>query len=124
MIEDNTTWYLGTVGSGNSYKLAKYTDSSGATLTSSTTIAKVGLLRLGELMTGQFDSQTANTSFYCLTPFPLGSDKIWAIIREGAAYSYTTNNSYGIKPAFNLKENVIIASGDGTLQNPFQIELK
>src|SRR5699024_9146835 len=49
MIEDNTTWYLGTVGDGTSYKLAKYTDITGTTLTSSTTTAKVGLLRFGEL---------------------------------------------------------------------------
>ena len=28
MIEENTTWYLGTVGSGTSYKLAKYTDTN------------------------------------------------------------------------------------------------
>ena len=28
MIEDSTTWYLGTVGSGASYKLTKYTDAN------------------------------------------------------------------------------------------------
>ena len=55
MIEDSTTWYLGTVGSGVSYKLAKYTDTTGTILTSSTASSKVGLLRLGELMAGQFD---------------------------------------------------------------------
>ena len=55
MIEDSTTWYLGTVGSGASYKLAKYTDTVMSSLTSSTTEAKVGLLRFGELMSGQFD---------------------------------------------------------------------
>ena len=30
---------------------------------------------------------------------------------------------YSIKPTLNLKSNVIITSGDGTLQNPFTIEL-
>ncbi len=54
MIEDNTTWYLGTVGFGTNYKLAKYQDATGNSLTTTTAIAKVGLLRLGELMAGQF----------------------------------------------------------------------
>src|SRR5699024_11197745 len=53
MIEDSTTWYLGTVGSGTSYKLAKYTNTTDNVLTPSTTTAKVGLLRLVELMAGQ-----------------------------------------------------------------------
>ncbi len=62
MIEDSTTWYLGTVGSGASYKLAKYTDTVMSSLTSSTTEAKVGLLRFGELMSGQFDRYSNNTA--------------------------------------------------------------
>ena len=55
MIEESTIWYLGPVGDGTSYKLAKYTDTSMSSKTSSITDAKVGLLRLGELMAGQFD---------------------------------------------------------------------
>ena len=69
MIEDNTTWYLGTVGYGASYKLAKYTDTTGNTLISSTTDAKVGLLRIGELMAGQFDRYENNTDYWTLTPY-------------------------------------------------------
>src|SRR5699024_755174 len=57
MIEDNTTWYFGTVGGGSSYsyKNAKYTDASGTTTTLNVAQTKVGLLRYGELMAGQFD---------------------------------------------------------------------
>ena len=62
MIEDSTTWYLGTVGSGASYKNAKYTDASGTAITSNVAEAKVGLLRFGELMAGQFDRYGNNTS--------------------------------------------------------------
>ena len=57
MIEDSTTWYLGTVGNGASYKLAKYKDINMSNLTSTTTNAKIGLLRYGELMSGQFDKE-------------------------------------------------------------------
>ena len=56
MIEDNTTWYLGTVGSGANYKLAKYQDATSNSLITTTATAKVGLLRLGELMAGQYQS--------------------------------------------------------------------
>ena len=52
MIESNTEWYLGGVGDGGNYKLAKY--SSNGSLTTSKTKAKIGLLRVGELMSSQF----------------------------------------------------------------------
>ena len=118
MIEDNTTWYLGTVGKGTSYKLAKYTDTTGTTLTSSTTTAKVGLLRLGELMAGQFKRLT---SYWLLTPSGFSDigfvDDISMIAYNNPTYAI------GVQPSFNLKSNVIITGGDGTKENPFQVEL-
>ena len=33
------------------------------------------------------------------------------------------SNANGIKPALNLKQNVIITSGDGTKNNPFTLDL-
>ena len=71
MIEDSTTWYLGTVGSASSYsyKNAKYTDASGTAITSNVAEAKVGLLRFGELMSGQFDRYGNNTYYWTLTPY-------------------------------------------------------
>ena len=41
----------------------------------------------------------------------------------GNAYYNSPSYEYGIKPALNLKANVIITSGDGTKENPFEIEL-
>ena len=121
MIEDNTTWYLGTVGYGASYKLAKYTDTTGNTLISSTTDAKVGLLRIGELMAGQFDRYENNTDYWTLTPY---DDQ--TMVRYMDNYSYLTNTrisfSYSVRPALNLKSNVVITGGDGTKNNPFTLE--
>ena len=54
MIEDNTAWYLGMVGARASYRLAKYKNTDMTEYATSTN-AKVGLLRLGELMAGQFN---------------------------------------------------------------------
>ena len=123
MIEDSSTWYLGTVGSGTSYKLAKYTDTDMSSLTSSTTESKVGLLRLGELMTGQFNKYENNPSYWTLTPY--NSSFVRSISKGCGGLSGDNNPTdiHGTRPSLNLKSNVVITSGDGTRENPFQIEL-
>ena len=122
MIEDNTIWYLGTVGSGKNYKLAKYIDVNMSEY-APTTDAKVGLLRLGELMAGQLDYFSNNVYYWTLTPY--SDSYIWNITRYGNGHANNDipSNEYSIKPALNLKSNVIITSGDGTKENPFEIEL-
>ena len=124
MIEDSTTWYLGTVGSGSSYsyKNAKYTDASGTAITSNVAEAKVGLLRYGELMSGQFDRYGNNTYYWTLTPY--SSSGVWGVGSRGNAGSYSpSGNSNGVRPSVNLKSNVQIVNGDGTLNSPFEIQL-
>ena len=121
MIEDNTTWYLGKVGSGTSYKLAKYTDTSMSDYATSTD-AKVGLLRLGELMSGQFDRIGNNPTYWTLTPSD--APNIRTVVSHSSEGSYSPLNEYAIKPSLSLKSNVIITGGDGTLQKPFQIALE
>ena len=121
MIEDSTTWYLGTVGSGTSYKLAKYTDINMSNTTSSTNAAKVGLLRFGELMAGQFDRYSNNTNYWLITPYSTSS--VWYVHHYGNAYNTGPSNAYGVRPSLNLKSNVQIVNGDGTLNSPFQIQL-
>ena len=121
MIEDNTTWYLGTVGSGTSYKLAKYADANMSSTNSSTTDAKAGLLRFGELMSGQFDRSGNNTNYWALTPY--SSSLVWIVNNIGYAYSYSPSRAYGVRPSINLKSNVVITGGDGTKNNPFTLEL-
>ena len=119
MIEENTTWYLGTVGQGMSYKLAKYTDTEMNNLTSNTTIAKAGLLRLGELMAGKFDRNENNATYWLLSPYSSVGPR--TLTSYGySAYNTSVATNY-ICPSLNLKSNVIITSGDGTLQNPFTL---
>ena len=120
MIEDSSTWYIGIVGSPDSYRLAKYVDTSMSDYNTSTE-AKVGLLRYGELMSGQFERYNNNEYYWTLTPSD--TSYIWFVYYNGYATRNSSDYTYGIKPALNLKSNVIITSGDGTKQNPFQIEL-
>ncbi|MDD6418833.1 MAG: hypothetical protein PUF66_01585 [Clostridium sp.] len=121
MIEDNTTWYLGTVGSGANYKLAKYQDATGSNLTTSTTTAKVGLLMLGELMAGQFDKYGNNIAYWTLTPYSTSIVRYVNNLGYGSTISLTY--SLGSRPSMNLKQNVVITGGDGTKNSPFQIKL-
>ena len=121
MIEDSTTWYLGTVGVGTSYKLAKYTNATDNILTSSTTTAKVGLLRLGELMSGQFDRYGNNTDYWTITPH--STSNVRGVDFNGRVSGYTPSYAIGARPSINLKSNVQIVNGDGTLNSPFEIQL-
>ena len=114
MIEESTTWYLGAVGSDASYKLAKYTDTSGTTTTSNVEESKVGLLRFGELMAGQFDRYSNNIIYWTLTPY--STSRVW-----GVAIDCTPSDAYGVRPSMNLKSNVQIINGDGTLNSPFEL---
>ena len=121
MIEDKTTWYLGTIGNRTSYKLAKYSDENVSGYAASID-SKVGLLRYGELMAGQIDITNNNSDYWTITP--AGQSNAWYAEPAGAMNAtYGTSVTRGIRPCFNLKSNVMITSGDGTLQNPFQIEL-
>ena len=130
MIEDSTTWYLGTLGDGTSYKLAKYTDTAMSSLTSSTTNAKVGLLRMGELMTGQFEryavkggsTSTGLTTYYwTLTPY--SSSYVYYVAGSGSTSGNSPSGTSGARPSLNLKSNVVITGGLGTKEQPFEIEL-
>ena len=124
MIEDNTTWYLGTVGSGSSYsyKNAKYTDASGTAITSNIAEAKVGLLRLGELMSGQFDRYGNNTNYWTLTPG--NSSSVRNVDNYGCAYGNLPSDTYGVRASTNLKSNVVITGGEGTKEQPFTLALQ
>ena len=130
MLEDSTTWYLGTVGSGASYKLAKYTNTTDNILTSSVTTAKVGLLRMGELMAGQFEryavkggssSTGLTTNYWTLTPN--SSSFVHSVNIGGGAYIFSPSDANGVRPSINLKSNVQIVNGDGTLNSPFELQL-
>ena len=122
MIENSTTWYLGTVGVAANYKLAKYTDRNMSSLTSNRTIAKIGLLRIGELMLGQFDRNANKTSYWTLTPY--SSSAINVVNFYASSAGITPANTCGIRPSLILKQNVVITSGDGTLQNPFELSVQ
>ena len=120
MIEDNTAWYLGTVERGASYKLAKYQGATDSNITTATTTAKIGLLRLGELMAGQFDKHANNTGYWILTPSSTSAVHGIYYSTGGSLYDSPTYSN-GSRTSMNLKSTVKIVSGTGTKSSPFVI---
>ena len=121
MIEDGTTWYLGTVGRYTSYKFAKYTNVAGTTITSNVAQAKVGLLRLGELMAGQFESTGLTANYWILTPYSTSKTQFVSI--DSNMSDYSPSSTVAVRPSLNLKSNVKITSGTGTKSDPFILSL-
>ena len=81
-------------------------------------------------MSGQFERYgvkggTSNTGlttdYWLLTPY--NTSYLYYISPGGGSSRTTLSRSYSIRPSLNLKSNVVITSGDGTKNNPFQIEL-
>ena len=122
MIEDNTGWYVGSVSNGESYKLSKYIDINNGTTRSPVNL-KIGLLRVGELMSGKFSPAVdGGRGYFTLTNY--SSTAIHSVKTDGSIYMPSDYSfSALIKPAMNLKENVVITGGDGTRNNPFTIEV-
>ena len=121
MIESDSTWYLGYINDGYNYRLTKYQSTDSNVLTTETTVATVGLLRISELMAGQFSLYSDNTAYWTITPYwtyhayNVHSNSFGAVEKSDASFS--------VKPAMNLKSNVIITGGDGTKNNPFTLAL-
>ncbi len=127
MIID-TPWYLGAVGSGGNYKLAKYKDESSSTLTTDQIETKVGLLRLGEqlasqsqrhIVKGATEETGLTVNYWLITPFD--NTKARSIIANGYAYSNDPTSEAAIRPCVNLIENIKIIRGSGTKKDPFEI---
>ena len=59
------------------------------------------------------------TQFY--SPYPL--DYVWRVLSTGALSDGRVSNSYGVRAVINLRSDVLIAQGDGTVENPFVLKL-
>ena len=122
MIEDNTTWYEGNADEGTNYKDAKYQDEN--QVTTYTAVAKVGLLRMGELMAGQFTKNDNTSSYWLLTPSVVRKfSNALVIDAAGGGTSVAKENSSGVRPTMNLKQNVVITGGNGTESDPFTLSI-
>ena len=130
MIEENAIWYNDLIEQGENYKLVKYTDTSGSSFNPISVDAKIGLLRYGELMSGQFNryglreggnTDKNNVTYWLLNSYSSSLHR-YSSVNGDCAANNPTAVSFGIKPTFYLKPTVVITEGTGTKENPFIIE--
>lgn len=101
---------------GGSYLLAKYTDTNMSSVVSLKETAKVGLLRMGELMSGNREKE-----YWTLTMADSYND--YYINTDGKALYKQAYENSGVRPVMNLKSNVVITGGSGTKEDPFTVAL-
>lgn len=85
----------------------------------------VALLSLSdyELAKGKNSFLNTGSAFYTIST----DEKYhpWIVEKDGSIKNVTTTgSSYDVRPVITLNSNVVLYSGDGTLQNPYRIENK
>ena len=146
VLLDKGTYYLGEYGStGISYKaticdrtiegnLNKRINGTNATntctriqntesITKNTYTGYVGLLRVGEMFSSQLKGALSSYQYmWLITPY--SSSYVRIVTAFGNLHvSSPSGDTFAVRPTVNLKSNVIITSGDGTEQHPFEIAL-
>ncbi|MFI3307296.1 MAG: hypothetical protein R3Y21_01890 [Mycoplasmatota bacterium] len=113
-LANDTTWYIGEYFLyGDDY--SNYLDSTENSYT-----GKVGLIRVGEMLSGHSESMV-NKDYWSATTE--SSTDAWLIRYYGD--SYTTDNNYkqySLRSVIEIATDVIIYSGNGTIDNPYEIK--
>ncbi len=123
------TWYIGTVPSGDDYELVKETTFS----------SNIGLLTLGDLFSGndidisnsttktfvdvdKILNPTENTNYWLMNSYQYNSG-LWTYRIESAGFLGNTSPSsvHGVRPSWYLKDNLVITGGNGSANNPYQL---
>ncbi len=123
----NKTFYIGDYPSGSSY-----TDVQDEIL-----YATVGLPTVGEMFSGNdIDMSTSSTKDFVNVSTienPTVNDYYWTMNRDdtssvyavytlGNVRSYSLSSSYGVRPVILLKLDIAFDGGDGTAENPYELE--
>lgn len=117
-------WYQSKYTWGSKYTASL--DESGSSIQ-----AKVGLVRVGEMLSGQSNSmltaygtlnssQNNVTSYWTLTPYEVSTDA-WRISDTAFAGKYVVNSTGAIRPSVVVNSAVTISKGKGTPYSPYEI---
>ena len=63
-----------------------------------------------------------NNGLYWWTLTPYSTSYVRSVYSSGYAHRISPSNSYGTRPAINLKSSVKVVSGDGSENNPYRLE--
>ena len=119
------TWYQNNFASGQSYSVSLNEENPTRSIQ-----ATVGLIRVGEMLSGQSSSiltkgyttassdSNANT-YWTMTPY--SSSRAWNVYNYGYANYDSVTNTYGLRAVIVVNSDVTITGGNGTWSNPYQI---
>ena len=121
-----TTWYQ---GDAIDYGF-KYTDVLNST--SNGVTAKVGLIRVGEMLASQSStiltknytaasSYNNATSYWLMNKYTSTSDA-WGVNSDGYANYSGVTSTYGVRPVIKVKTDLTISKGNGTWNSPYEIK--
>ena len=108
----------------------KYTDV--LTNTGNSVKAKVGLIGIVEILSGQsasiltnnynVRSSRLNTEYYWTINRHTNSSMTWLAYDDGFSNDQTITGSFAIRPVIVVNNDTMITSGNGTLENPYVID--
>ena len=123
---DSSTYYMGEVGEGQSYKLGICSTSTGLTKTCTKTSQvgtfNIGLPRYGEMFaTQQSGGYSNSTAMWLINRYSTSS--IWIVYNSGDGNNRDSTSTCGARPTVHLKSGVRIISGTGTETEPYVVGL-
>ena len=120
------TWYQNNFASGQSYSVSLNEENPTRSIQ-----ATVGLIRVGEMLSGQSSSiltkgyttassySNANT-YWTMTPYTIGSYALHVNL-YGSANRISVTDTCGLRAVIVVNSDVTITGGNGTWSNPYQI---
>ena len=88
-----------------------------------TVTAPVGLLNMYEYQSSNNGETNGylNNGLYWWTLTPYSSSHVRIVYNSGITSNNSPSSAYGVRPSINLKSNVRIVNGDGTIDNPYRL---
>ena len=84
--------------------------------------AYVGLIRVGELMSGSTSTgRVTNMTSWMMTS--TSSGKQWFITDGGTSEYASNSNVHGLRPVITLAPTVKVKTGEGTASNPYELDM-
>ena len=118
------TWYQNNFDYGQSYTISLNEENPTRSVN-----ATVGLIRVGEMLSGQsssiltkgyttISSYNNACGYWTMTP---NSYKVWAVFYSGEADISSVSNAGGLRAVIVVNSDVTITGGNGIWSNPYQI---
>src|SRR5574344_234359 len=123
----NYSWYQNNFVNGDNYTVSLEETSPTRTIS-----ATVGLIRIGEMLSGQsytiltkngtaVSSSSNSYDYWALNSYKGDASSTWFVLCDGDSRSIEVSNTYGARPVIVVNNSTQITSGTGTPSSPYQI---